>query len=127
MAMPWGQILEIVIGRRAVAYRCELDEVERVRDDSLRLVQVRAESFPQHRHDLVRVLPVKAVVAAPMAGDLNHGDEGVGLSLQGQEAAAEQGHKLGKTAATQGRPSLLMQHINTGFCHGVSTMCPSVT
>jgi hypothetical protein len=22
---------------------------------------------------------------------------------------------------------LLMQHINTGFCHGVSTMCPSVT
>ena len=23
--------------------------------------------------------------------------------------------------------SLLMQHINTGFCHGVSMMCPSVT
>jgi hypothetical protein len=22
---------------------------------------------------------------------------------------------------------LLMQHINTDFCHGVSTMCPSVT
>jgi hypothetical protein len=22
---------------------------------------------------------------------------------------------------------VLMQHINTGFCHGVNTMCPSVT
>jgi len=24
-------------------------------------------------------------------------------------------------------PLLLMQHINTGFCHGVGKMCPSVT
>jgi len=26
----------------------------------------------------------------------------------------------------RGSMLLLMQHINTGFCHGVSTMCPSV-